>query len=163
TRVADRARAALVAAQHPDGRFDFEADIGPVCTAHVVAPLAWAGRLAAGDAGAAARFLRAEQRDDGSFPLYPRAPAGDRGATASARDPLARRAARWWLDGFDLFTNIDGSFNCHATITASFVGVLHALGEGGGRMGRAVEWLGTRRRADGDRLRFSVYSTEVWS
>ena len=82
--------------------------MGPVPTAQVLVSLHHLGRLNSGDAAEAARWLRAQQRTDGSFLPYPYAKEGDPGATACAwaalhvtgqqanADAIAR--ARAWLD-----------------------------------------------------------------
>ncbi len=94
--------------QRPAGEWDAPGDMGPVPTAQVLVSLHHLGRLAPEDASEAARWLRSQQRSDGSFLLHPYAKAGDPGATACAwaalqvtgasanAEPIAR--ARAWLE-----------------------------------------------------------------
>lgn len=78
----EKASAVLWQTQLPDGSWDSPGDMGAMPTAQVVVALRWVGRLGADDARDAARWLRGTQRDDGSWPSYPTAPAGDLDATA---------------------------------------------------------------------------------
>jgi squalene-hopene/tetraprenyl-beta-curcumene cyclase len=56
--------------------------MGAMPTAQVVVALHYAGGLDPADAADACSWLRARQREDGSWSAYPTAPAGDLGATA---------------------------------------------------------------------------------
>lgn len=79
-----RARRILLNAQRPDGSWDTPGDMGPWVTAQVVVALEHVGALSSDDAKEAARWLRGEQRPDGSFSMHPYAREGNLGATACA-------------------------------------------------------------------------------
>jgi squalene cyclase len=70
--------------QRADGSWEGPCDMGPVITAQAVVVLHHLRQLTSADAAQAARWLRTQQRPDGSFVLYPTARAGHVGATASA-------------------------------------------------------------------------------
>ncbi|MBK8255397.1 MAG: hypothetical protein IPK82_22400 [Polyangiaceae bacterium] len=74
----------LWACQHPNGTWDFRGDVGPVITAQVLTVLSYLGCLESEMGQSGAAWLAAQQYPDGSFPLYPAAPDGDLGATATA-------------------------------------------------------------------------------
>ncbi len=78
----DRAAAVLWRTQLPDGSWDSPGDMGSMPTAQVVVALHHVGCLDPADAADACRWMRAQQRADGSFAAYPTAPQGDLGATA---------------------------------------------------------------------------------
>lgn len=95
-----RSQAALFRSQREDGSWDERSDVGPVSTAMVLVSLAWLGALSAADREAGARWLRGQQRPDGSFVGRPFARQGDLGTTAVAwcallldDAPESRRAA----------------------------------------------------------------------
>lgn len=77
-----RAQRVLWQTQREDGAWESMGDMGPSPTAQVVVALHHLGRLDPQDAAEAARWLRSQQRKDGSFILYPFARKGDVGATA---------------------------------------------------------------------------------
>ncbi len=79
-----RARAVLWRTQRPDGSWESPCDMGATPTAQVLVALHGAGCLAPADAVDGARWLRARQGADGSYPSHPTATEGDLGATASA-------------------------------------------------------------------------------
>ncbi|MBK7859940.1 MAG: DUF2236 domain-containing protein [Archangiaceae bacterium] len=78
------AQALLWSRQREDGSWNVAADMGPACTAQVTVALAYAGVLTDEERGAVTRWLRAQQREDGSFLPYPYARAGGLSATACA-------------------------------------------------------------------------------
>ncbi len=84
TRAVERGARVLRSTQRVDGSWAGPCDMGPIITAQAVVALAHLGRLTPGDGAAAARWLRAQQRPDGSYPLFPSAACGHAGATASA-------------------------------------------------------------------------------
>lgn len=95
-----RSQSALLRSQLDDGSWDERSDVGPISTAMVLVALAWLGHLSREDRAAGARWLRAQQRPDGSFVGRPFARKGDLGTTAVARAALllddtdeSRRAA----------------------------------------------------------------------
>ncbi|MBX5483083.1 MAG: DUF2236 domain-containing protein [Myxococcaceae bacterium] len=69
--------------QRPDGSWDAMGDMGASPTAQVVVALHYLRQLDPRDAKGAAKWLRSQQRRDGSWVLYPFAREGDVGATAS--------------------------------------------------------------------------------
>jgi squalene cyclase len=83
-RALDRAVRVVRTTQRADGSWDGNCDMGPSSTAQAVVVLHRMGQLAPTDAAAAARWLRAQQRPDGSFVMFPAAPKGHIGATAAA-------------------------------------------------------------------------------
>lgn len=78
----ERGRRALMRAQRADGSWDERSDVGPISTAMVLVSLAWMKRLEPDDLREGARWLRAQQRKDGSFVGRPFASEGDLGTTA---------------------------------------------------------------------------------
>ena len=80
--AAARACEVLWRTQREDGSWDSPGDMGAMPTAQVLVALHHVGRLDRDDAAEGARWLRARQAPDGSFPAYPTAPRGDPGATA---------------------------------------------------------------------------------
>lgn len=68
--------------QRADGSWESMGEMGAAPTAQVVIALHHLKRLSPEDAADSARWLRAQQRSDGSFVLYPFATKGDIGATA---------------------------------------------------------------------------------
>jgi squalene-hopene/tetraprenyl-beta-curcumene cyclase len=78
----ERGQRVLRHSQRDDGSWESPGDLGPVSTAQVLVALHHLGRLSPRDAAEGARWLRAQQCDDGSFVLYPSAAGGDPGATA---------------------------------------------------------------------------------
>lgn len=80
----DSAASHLWSKQCADGSWNVVADMGPACTAQVAVALAWASVLRDEEKAAIERFLRSQQRDDGSFLPYPYARGGTASATASA-------------------------------------------------------------------------------
>ncbi|MBL8950368.1 MAG: DUF2236 domain-containing protein [Myxococcaceae bacterium] len=107
-RAVERAARVLRSTQRADGSWEGPCDMGPSTTAQAVVALARLKRLSPEDAASAARWLRAQQRPDGSYPLYPSARVGHLGATASAWAALHLTApgesaeaiarARAWVD-----------------------------------------------------------------
>lgn len=107
-RAIARARGALLRTQLADGSWDDHSDVGPISTAMVLVSLHWLGRLDEDDRREGARWLRAQQRADGSFLGRPFADRGDLGATAASwaalsidDTPESRAAAaraRAWID-----------------------------------------------------------------
>ncbi|MBX3272486.1 MAG: DUF2236 domain-containing protein [Sandaracinaceae bacterium] len=89
-RAIARSRAALLRAQRPDGSWDERSDVGPASTANVLVALDHAGLLPATERAAGARWLRAQQREDGSFRAHPHAAAGDVSVTAQCYAALSR-------------------------------------------------------------------------
>lgn len=83
-----RSQSALLRSQLPDGSWDERSDVGPVSTAMVLVALDWLGHLSVADRAAGARWLRSQQRSDGSFVGRPFARRGDLGTTAVARTAL---------------------------------------------------------------------------
>ncbi|HKU44355.1 MAG TPA: hypothetical protein VJR89_39620, partial [Polyangiales bacterium] len=111
----DDLRAAIQRAEQPiwqtqrgDGAWDSPGDMGSITTAQAVITLHYMGRLDPDDAREATRFLRGQQKADGSFVLYPGAASGDLGATAcawaalqlsaSAENSAATERARAYID-----------------------------------------------------------------
>lgn len=107
-RALRRAQRVFWQTQLPDGSWDAMGDMGPSPTAQVVIGLQHLGALEPDDAVDAARWLRSQQRLDGSFVLHPFAREGDVGATACAWAALHLAApaesaaaiarARSWLE-----------------------------------------------------------------
>ena len=69
--VVARARRVLLSTQRADGSWNTESDSGVACTAEVLIVLRYIDALASDDAAEAARWLRAQQRANGSFVRYP--------------------------------------------------------------------------------------------
>ncbi len=98
-RAISRAQRVLLQSQRPDGSWNSPAEVGSWVTAQVTVALRHLGRLTDEEAKAASRFLRAEQRTDGSFLVHAYAKQGDLGATACglaalhALDPAGNREA----------------------------------------------------------------------
>lgn len=102
-----RASQVLWDSQRADGSWDDRSDVGPSSTANVLVALDHAGLLDATDRAAGCRWLRAQQRGDGSFAPYPFAPAGGASVTAQCaaalslgadEDRAAARRALGWLE-----------------------------------------------------------------
>lgn len=74
----------LLQSQRPDGAWDGASEIGPASTAQVLIALSFLQQLSNTDAADGARWLRGQQRSDGSFDAYPFARTGDLGTTAVA-------------------------------------------------------------------------------
>src|SRR5690242_9648263 len=70
--------------QRADGSWEGPCDMGPIITANAVTVLHHLGHLTRDDGQQAARWLRSQQRHDGSWVLYPTAREGNVGATACA-------------------------------------------------------------------------------
>ncbi|MBL8952179.1 MAG: DUF2236 domain-containing protein [Myxococcaceae bacterium] len=105
-RALDAAHKMLWKTQKPDGSWDMPGDLGPWVTAQVTVSLAYVGALSDEDKVGIGRWLRSQQRPDGSFVLHPFAKSGEVGSTASCRAALhvcggpdnvaaAARAHRW--------------------------------------------------------------------
>jgi squalene-hopene/tetraprenyl-beta-curcumene cyclase len=84
-----RGRAMVLARQRADGSWQERGNMGPFTTALAVVSLKHVGALSAGDVRDAARWLRAQQRPDGSFVMRPFADEGDLAATAAGWAALA--------------------------------------------------------------------------
>jgi squalene cyclase len=82
-RALERAVRVVRTTQRADGSWDGNCDMGPLSTAQAVVVLQRMGQLLPADAQAAARWLRSQQRPDGSFVMFPAAPRGHIGATAA--------------------------------------------------------------------------------
>lgn len=97
-----RGQRVLLSTQREDGSWDERSNIGASSTANVLVALQWAGLLPEEDLREGARWLRSQQRKDGSFEPHPFANRGDLGTTAQAWAALhlapgeenARAAAR---------------------------------------------------------------------
>ena len=83
-RAVTRAQRVLWQSQRADGSWDCNGQVGPWVTAQAVVALGHLKQLRAKDAAAAAHWLRAQQRPDGSFLLHAFATVGDLGSTACA-------------------------------------------------------------------------------
>lgn len=101
----DRAHRVLWKSQRADGSWDVPADIGAWVTAQTVTVLKYLQQLDAEDTAAAAKWLTAQQRPDGSFLVQPYAKHGDLGSTASGWAALylcgahdAAEKARTWVE-----------------------------------------------------------------
>nr|UXE44853.1 hypothetical protein Hi04_10k_c3807_00018 [uncultured bacterium] len=82
-RALQRAVRVQRAMQRKNGSWDGPCYMGPATTAQAIVVLQHLGHLSPSDAAAAARWLRSQQRPDGSFVMYPSAAVGHVGATAS--------------------------------------------------------------------------------
>lgn len=80
----EKAAGWLWSKQAKDGAWNVVADMVPACTSQVTVALGWAGALRDDDKAEVARWLRAQQRNDGSFLPYPYARGGTASATACA-------------------------------------------------------------------------------
>ncbi|MGZ3707450.1 MAG: hypothetical protein ACXWPM_01265, partial [Bdellovibrionota bacterium] len=78
------AQAALLTKQTESGAWFAASDMGPVCTAQVLTVLHWVQAISPSDSEDSIRWLKSQQREDGSFVAYPFAKRGSLGATASA-------------------------------------------------------------------------------
>ncbi len=105
-RALDSAHRMLWKTQKPDGSWDMPGDLGPWVSAQVALSLSYVGALDAQDKEDLGRWLRAQQKRDGSFVLHPYAREGELGSTACCRAALhvcgglenvaaAARAHRW--------------------------------------------------------------------
>src|SRR5689334_11148775 len=74
----------LLRTQRPDGDWDSPIDMGSFCTSQVVLALHYVGQLSDGEKAEASKWLRSQQRDDGSYVLHPSARKGDLTTTAAA-------------------------------------------------------------------------------
>ncbi|MCP3142069.1 oxygenase MpaB family protein [Pyxidicoccus xibeiensis] len=117
-----RGRAAILRSQKANGAWDGVCELGPSCTAQALIALSYMQRLSSEDAAEGARWLKNQQRKDGSFGGWPYATRGDLGATACAwaalqlsSDPKAQAAAakaRAYIDahgGFDTVVELASS------------------------------------------------------
>jgi squalene cyclase len=103
-----RAQRVIVRSQQKDGSWDAAGELGVTCTSQVLIARRFVGDLSDEDAKNASRWIRKQQRQDGSFAVYPFAKQSDLGATAiawaglsSARVPenqAAIQKARTYLD-----------------------------------------------------------------
>lgn len=97
----ERATEALFLLQRADGSWDARSDVGPASTANVLVALAYVGVLTEEERRDGTRWLRSQQRADGSFLPYPYATEGDLSVTAQcwaalslADDDAGRDAAQ---------------------------------------------------------------------
>jgi len=107
-RALDAAHKMLWKTQKPDGSWDMPGDLGPWVTAQVTLALDYVGALSGEDKHDIGRWLRGQQKKDGSFVLYPYADTGELGSTACCRAALhvcggsenvaAALRAHQWLD-----------------------------------------------------------------
>ena len=88
-RAIARASHVLLSAQRADGSWEERSDVGPVSTANVLVALHWSRLLPGSDLEHGARWLRAQQLEDGSFRPYPFAPRGNLSSTAQCWAALA--------------------------------------------------------------------------
>jgi squalene cyclase len=79
-----RGQRVLFSGQREDGSWDERSNIGASATANVLVALHWAKMLPEADLKDGARWLRSQQRKDGSFDAHPFANKGDLGTTAQA-------------------------------------------------------------------------------
>lgn len=79
-----RAQRLILRDQRTDGSWDCSSELGPICTSQVLIALRYVGTLTEADAREMSRWLRSQQRADGSFVLHPFAKKGDLSATATA-------------------------------------------------------------------------------
>lgn len=77
-----RGRSMVLSRQRDDGSFQERGDMGPFTTALALVSLHHVGKLSPAEILDGARWLRASQRDDGSFPGRPFAAEGDLSTTA---------------------------------------------------------------------------------
>lgn len=70
--------------QRADGHWEARNEVGPISTAQMLVSLHYLGRLDPTDAVDAARWLRGQQRPDGSFDAHVDANSGDLATTATA-------------------------------------------------------------------------------
>ncbi len=101
----DRATRVLWRTQRADGSWDCPGQVGAWVTAQVVTVLKYLRRLSDADTKAAATWLSAQQRDDGSFAIHAYSTHGDLGTTAAGWAALhlcgasaAAAKAKAWVD-----------------------------------------------------------------